>query len=149
MALTQPVFRICIHRTLDDEEVHVAIPDVLPHISEAAVRAWRAEPLREQEIARQVGDSIRKAFQLVTPYAVLAALRKWRTKNRLQWDETLVTDAIEGAMAEAEANVLVAWTNSPLRSQGTVAGAEAAIREAVVASLERAMAEARIGTVRL
>lgn len=147
--MADPVFKICIHRVFDDGEAHVSVADVLPFITDSAVRAWRSEPLREAEIARQVAESVRKAFETVTPYAVLAALRKWRTKNRFQHNEALLTEAIEEAMADAQANVLMAWKKSPLRSQGTLAGAERAIREAVVAALDEAVRNARADTLRI
>jgi len=149
MALTEPVFKVCVHRTYDGAEAVVTIDDLLAVLSDAAVRAWRAEPLREKTIGDKVKEKIARAFSVARPFAALEAVRVWQSKGWFARDERHVIRAVEDALTRTEANVLEAWASDPLRTKSIIDGAEAAIREAITITLEDAMRQARIQTVRL
>jgi len=60
--MSQPVFRFCIHRTMDDAEVYAEIADIQRVMFDAAYEAYLALPWYRKISAVAVADAISRAF---------------------------------------------------------------------------------------
>jgi hypothetical protein len=56
------VFSYCIHRTLDDQEVAVPIPNVETFLHQRTLARWRAMPLRKRLTEASVAEAISGAL---------------------------------------------------------------------------------------
>ena len=56
-----PVFKFCIHRTNDDGEAFVGIPDAEAFLRAMTLHRWRSTPLRKKLTSKQVENAIEQA----------------------------------------------------------------------------------------
>jgi hypothetical protein len=56
------IFRYCIHRVIDGQEVVVPIPEVEPFLVKSAIALWRATPIRRRFTDQAITDAMQGAF---------------------------------------------------------------------------------------
>jgi hypothetical protein len=67
-----PVFRYCIHRTDNGDEVVVAVEDASAYIAGAVLGRWRDIPARKKLTTKQVESAITRALEEALDDAVKA-----------------------------------------------------------------------------
>lgn len=60
--MTQPVFRFCIHRTMDDAEVYAEIADIQGEMIDTAYAAYMALPWHKKLAPSAAADAVERAF---------------------------------------------------------------------------------------
>lgn len=60
--MSQPVFKFCIHRVMDDQEVYAEIADVQREMFDTAYFAYMALPWHKRLSSAAIGDAISRAF---------------------------------------------------------------------------------------
>ena len=57
------IFRYCIHRVMDGQEVVMPIPEAEPFLVARAIALWRATPIRRRFTEQAITDAINGAFE--------------------------------------------------------------------------------------
>ena len=69
------IFRYCIHRVIDGQEVIVPIPDVETFLHQRAVARWRAMPLRKRMSEGAISEVLSGALEDAHEALRVASLR--------------------------------------------------------------------------